>query len=156
MQVVLRPLCRSDAEAAAALIRAAFAAQPVPLDPPASALGVTTDTLATHLARGGGTVAESGARIIGVVLWEAGGDELPISRLAVHPAARRQGIARALLGTAEAAARQRGLARLRLGTQLALAGNRRLFASCGFVEIGRHAHPGYAEPTWVEMEKRLS
>jgi hypothetical protein len=56
---------------------------------------------------------------------------------------------------AEAAAQQHGLARLRVGTRLALAGNRRLFASCGFVQIARHAHPGYAEPTWVEMEKRL-
>jgi hypothetical protein len=36
-----------------------------------------------------------------------------------------------------------------------LTGNRRLFAACGFVEIARHAHPGYAAPTWVEMEKRL-
>jgi hypothetical protein len=45
--------------------------------------------------------------------------------------------------------------RLHLGTRLVLADNRRLFASCGFVEIARHAHPGYAAPTWVEMEKRL-
>jgi len=137
------------------LIRAAFAAQPVVLDPPASALGVTADGLAAHLSRAGGAVAESDGRIIGVVLWEAGDGALQLGRLAVDPEARRQGIARALIAVAEAAAQQHGLARLRVGTRLALAGNRRLFAGCGFVEVARHAHPGHPEPTWVEMEKRL-
>jgi GNAT superfamily N-acetyltransferase len=155
MPPVLRPLHLSDAPAAAALVRAAFAAQPVVLDPPASALGVTADTLAAHLSRAGGAVAESEGRIIGVVLWEAGDGPLQVSRLAVAPEARLQGIARALLAAAEAAAHQQGLTRLRVGTRLALTGNRRLFESCGFVGIARHAHPGYPEPTWVEMEKRL-
>jgi hypothetical protein len=42
-----------------------------------------------------------------------------------------------------------------LGTRLVLTDNRLLFASCGFVEVALHAHPGYAAPTSVEMEKRL-
>jgi penicillin-binding protein 2 len=37
-----------------------------------------------------------------------------------------------------------------------LADNRRLFARCGFVETAQHAHPGYAQPTFVDMEKRLA
>jgi ribosomal protein S18 acetylase RimI-like enzyme len=156
VQLVLRPLCLSDIPAAAALIRAAFAVQPIALDPPASALGVTADALTAHLVQaGGGAMAESDGRMAGVVLWEGCDGELHISRLAVHPDARRQGIARALLAEAETAARGRGLKHLRLGTRLALTGNRQLFASCGFVEVVRHAHPGYTEPTWVEMEKRL-
>jgi GNAT superfamily N-acetyltransferase len=156
MEPVLRPLCRSDAPAAAALIRAVFAAQPVVLDPPPSALGVTADTLAAHLSRAGGAVAESNDRIVGVVLWEPADGALQVSRLAVDPEARRRGTARALLAAAEQAARQHGFARLRLGTRLALAGNRQVFAGCGFVEVAWHAHPGYAEPTWVEMEKQLA
>ena len=68
---------------------------------------------------------------------------------------RRRGVARRLLGEAEAAARALGLPRLHLGTRLVLADNRALFASCGFVEVGRHAHPGFAVATWVEMEKRV-
>ncbi len=155
MQLALRSLRQPDAPQAAALIRAAFAAQPVVLDPPASALGVSAEALAAHLARAGGIVAEQADRMVGVVLWEAAEDELRISRLAVDPAARRLGIARALLAAAEAVARREGVARLWLGTRLALSGNRRLFADCGFVESGVHAHPGYAAPTWVEMEKRL-
>jgi predicted N-acetyltransferase YhbS len=156
MQPVLRPLRRSDAPAAAALIRAAFAAPPVVLDPPPSALGITADRLTAHLSRSGGAVAESDGRIIGVVLWEAGDGALQVSRLAVDPQARRQGIARALLAAAEGAAQRQALPRLRLGTRLALVGNRRLFADCGYVEVARHAHPGYPEPTWVEMEKQLA
>ena len=33
--------------------------------------------------------------------------------------------------------------------------NRRLFAGRGFVETTRETHPGYAEPTFVNMEKPL-
>ena len=43
-----------------------------------------------------------------------------------------------------------------LSTRLVLLDNRRLFAACGFVETAREAHPGYAEPTLVNMEKRLA
>lgn len=145
-----------DAPAVAALIRAAFAAQPVALDPPASALGVTADAVIRHLARAGGSVADDGTPLAGAVLWEPTDDALHVSRLAVAPADRRRGIACALLAAAEAEARRRGLVRLTLGTRLALAGNRRLFAACGYVEIAEHAHPGYAAPTWVEMAKRLA
>jgi predicted N-acetyltransferase YhbS len=155
MPPVMRMLRPSDAPAATALIRAAFAAQPVILDPPASALGVTADGLASHLSRAGGVVAESDGRMVGVVLWKADDGALQVSRLAVDPQVRRRGIARALLATAEAAAQQCGLARLCLGSRLALTGNRRLFVGCGFIEVAQHAHPGYSEPTWVEMEKRL-
>ena len=145
----------ADAPAVAALIRAAFASQPVTLDPPPSALGVSEATVAAHLETGGGAVAVSGTVVIGAVLWEERNGGFYISRLAVAPRLRRRGVARALVGAAETAARSRGAARLHLGTRLALIGNRRLFAAAGFVEVARHAHPGHAAPTWVEMEKRL-
>ena len=64
-------------------------------------------------------------------------------------------IAKALVAAAEAAARAMGLPRVHLSTRLVLLDNRRLFAACGFVETTREAHPGYAEPTFVNMEKRL-
>jgi N-acetylglutamate synthase-like GNAT family acetyltransferase len=81
---------------------------------------------------------------------------LYLARLAVAPAWRRRGIARALIVAAEMAARNAGLPRLYLSTRLVLLDNRRLFAACGFVETARNAHPGYAEPTFVNMEKRLA
>ena len=149
----VRSMRVSDAPAVAALIRAAFAAQPVPLDPPASALDVTAEAVATHLGRAGGAVAEAGAGLLGCVLWERREDDLYVSRVAVDTAARRLGIARALMVAADDAARRGGVRRLVLGTRLALANNRRLFAACGYREVAVHAHPGYAAPTWVEMEK---
>ncbi len=152
---IVRAMVPADCPAVAALIRRAFAAQSVPTDPPPSALRETEASVTAHLAAGGGAVACAADRIVGSVMWEPKDGGLYLERLAVDPAWRGQGIARALVAVAEAAAALTGKPRLHLGTRLVLTGNRRLFAACGFVEIARHAHPGYAAPTWVEMEKRV-
>jgi ribosomal protein S18 acetylase RimI-like enzyme len=144
----------TDAEAVAMLIVAAFTAQPVPLEPPPSALGVTAVDVAANLRTGGGAVAGL-SELVGSVLWELTAETLHVSRLAVHPDFRRLGIARRLLELAEQTASASGVERMSLGTRLALPGNRALFAGLGFREIACHAHPGYPSPTWVEMEKRL-
>jgi predicted N-acetyltransferase YhbS len=148
-------MTQADCPAVAALIRTAFAAQPVPTDPPPSALRETTATVAAHLADGGGAVACAGGKIVGSVMWAPKDGGLYLQRLAVAPPWRGWGIARALIAATEATARRAGQPRLHLGTRLVLTANRRLFASCGFVEVALHAHPGYAAPTSVEMEKRL-
>ena len=154
---MLRPITANDAAAVAALVRAAFAVQSVPTDPPASALRLTAADVGAHLAAGGGgTVVEQAGVLVASVLWSKSDRGLYIARLAVAPAWRRRGYARALLRAAEAAARTAGVRQLHLGTRLVLLDNRRLFAAAGFVEVARHAHPGYAEPTWVAMEKRLA
>lgn len=152
----IRPASAADAGKLAALIRIAFAAQPVPVDPPPSALSVTREDVARHFQTAGGAIAEIHNEIAGAVLWGQQEKDLYISRLAVDPQYRRRGMATGLLVTAESAARQVGVTRLLLGTRLALPGNRRLFAARGFVEVSRHCHPGFAEPTWVAMEKRLA
>jgi predicted N-acetyltransferase YhbS len=153
--IELRPMTPADCRAVAALIRTAFAAQPVMTDPPPSALRETADTIAAQLTAGGGAVAWAGDKIVGSVMWQPKDGGLYLQRLAVEPARRGRGIARALVAAAEAAARHAGHARVHLGTRLVLQDNRRLFSSCGFVEVALHAHPGYATPTSVEMEKRL-
>jgi predicted N-acetyltransferase YhbS len=145
-----------DAASVAALIRAAFAAQPVVTDPLPSALRVTEADVAANLLAGGGTVAMVTNALAGSALWTEQDGGLYLGRLAVAPAWRRRGVARALVAAAEAAARSAGLPVMRLSTRLVLLDNRRLFAACGFVETTREAHPGYAEPTFVNMEKRLS
>jgi predicted N-acetyltransferase YhbS len=151
----LRAIKEQDAAAVAALIRAAFAAQSVPTDPPPSALRVTACDVAAHLLTGRGAVAEARGALVGSALWAAQDGGLYLARLAVAPAWRGRGIAHALVAAAETAARRMALPRVRLSTRLALLDNRRLFAACGFVETSRAAHPGYAEPTFVNMEKRL-
>lgn len=147
----------SDAGAVATLVHAAFATQSVPVDPPASALRVTAEDVVAHLRvdGAGGAVVEIDDVLAGSVMWSVVEDGLYIARLSVAPAWRRRGVARALLAAAADAARMARLPRVHLGTRLVLEDNRRLFGSAGFVEVSRHAHPGYAEPTWVAMEKRL-
>jgi predicted N-acetyltransferase YhbS len=151
----VRAMVVGDCSAVAALIRHAFAGQSARTDPPPSALQETEASVAAHLAAGGGAVACAADQIIASVMWEPKDGGLYLERLAVDPAWRGRGIARALVAATEAAARLAGVARVHLGTRLVLVDNRRLFAACGFVEIALHAHPGYAAPTWVEMEKRL-
>jgi len=154
-EYVLRALRAPDAAAAAALIREAFSKLSSVVDPPPSALRETEATVAAGIADGGGACADAAGLLVGVVLWAEKAGGLYIGRLSVSPRWRGRGIARALVAAAEAEARRRRLPRLHLSTRLALTDNRRLFASCGFRETERHAHPGYAVPTFVDMEKEL-
>ena len=150
---MIRPVLPDDAEAVADLIRIAFAAIPVPLDPAPSALRETPDSIRAHLAEGGGALVEGPAACI---LWSVRDGGLYVGRLATHPAHRGQGLAGLLTAAAEAEARRRGLPRLHLGVRLALPGNRRLFARLGFTETRLHTHDGYPAPTWTEAERWLT
>jgi len=155
-EFTLRPLAPADAAAAAALIRAAFAALSAPVDPPPSALRETAESVAAAILAGGGAGAWRGTVLVGAVLWTQKDGGLYVARLSVHPAWRGRGVARALMAAAEAEARRRALPRMLLSTRLALTDNRRLFAACGFRETAEHAHPGYPAPTFVDMEKSLA
>ena len=144
-----------DAPAIAALVRLAFSTQSRPTAPPPGALKETAATIIDHLGLGGGAVIEEGEMLVGTVLWNEEEGGLYVGRLSVHTDHRGQGIAGALMEEAEREARRRGLDIMRLGVRLALEDNRRFFASCGFTETTLHRHEGFAEPTWVTMERRL-
>ena len=90
-----------------------------------------------------------------LLLWVERDGGLYCGRLAVRPDRRGRGLARRLIVAAEQEARRRGLVRLDVRVRLELPDNIRLFRSCGFGEIGRDAHPGFAMPTILLLEKRL-
>jgi GNAT superfamily N-acetyltransferase len=157
IDIAVRALRGEDAEAAAALIRLAFARQSVATDPPASALRESGAAICATLAApgAGGFAAWDGAAMAGCVVWQVAPPGVYLGRLAVHPDARGRGVAPRLVCAVEQVARGLGLWRVWLSTRLVLADNRRLFARLGFVETQLHAHPGYDRPTFVDMEKAV-
>jgi predicted N-acetyltransferase YhbS len=153
---ILRAATAADAELLSRLIVSAFSTHEGRLDPPSSALKEIPEAIRAKLATHGAGIAESDGKPIGCVLFTAEENAvLYIGRLAVAPAWRRRGVARTLIGYAEADARRRGLIPMRLQVRIPLVDNQTLFKSCGFVEVSRENHPGYTEPTTLWMEKRL-
>ncbi len=68
-------------------------------------------------------------------------DALYVDSLAVHPDARRQGVATALLAQADALARAQGLRAVALDTGLENAGGQALYDAAGFTRTGERRAP---------------
>src|SRR5690349_20240278 len=151
----------TDADAARcaeilAVVHAAFAAYDGKLVPGSGALRETVETLRDRLAASErAAIAVSGGRIVAAAFYRPGAGEVHIARLAVLPEVRGRGIAGRLIAYVEAFARRAGAPALSLKVRIALPDNVRLFARLGFREVSRDAHPGFAEPTSIRMEKRL-
>ena len=133
------------------MVRIAFTG--LMLTPPPSASFVTEADVQAHFDAGGGGLTTNPDQA--GLLWAERDGALYLSRLAVHPDHRRLGLAFELLVAAEAEAGRRSLQHIWLSTRLALASNRRLFARCGFIEGARHAHPGFAEHTFIDLVKHV-
>ncbi|MBO0950028.1 GNAT family N-acetyltransferase [Fibrella forsythiae] len=88
--------------------------------------------------------------------WDINEPAIVTHRLAVDPAFRRQGVARALLLQADEVARQRDIPILRIDTNTQNQATQRLFPALGYVyagEIGLDFRPGLR---FVCYEKRLT
>jgi GNAT superfamily N-acetyltransferase len=153
--IAFRPLADADSADAAEIIRAAFAAQSQPTDPPSSALKETAQTIAGKIASGGGVCAMTEGAMIALALWRENDGALHIGRLSVLPGWRGRGLARALIEEIERQARAMGLKRLGLNVRLALGDNQRLFAALGFRRVGLTSHAGFSEPTIAIMERPI-
>ena len=145
----------SDAATIADIIIEAFSIYRGWLNPQPSALLESAATISEKLTVERCLVAEIAGAPAGCVMYKPEDGGVYLGRLAVRPIYRRRGIAQTLIAAVEAEAIRLGAAAVSLNVRVSLVGNQRLFADCGYHEIARHAHPGFAEPTFIEMQKRL-
>jgi len=154
-QITLREAGTEDAVVVLRLLRAAFDEYEGVLDPPSGAHNETIDTVRRKLAGGAAVMATVADEPVGFAFYEAADDLLYFGRLSVLPQWRNNGIGSALLDYVEQRARQTGAAGVRLGVRLQLPHLIARYERLGY-RITRHmTHAGYAEPTFVYMEKRL-
>ena len=146
-EISFRALSPADANEAARVIRAAFAAQPRLTEPPSSALRETAGTVSAKIAAGGGVGAFAGGALVAAILWEIKAGALHVGRVSVAPAWRGRRLAGALIKECESEARRRGLARMTLRVRLELPENERLFERFGFERRALDAHDGFDKPT---------
>jgi GNAT superfamily N-acetyltransferase len=144
-----------DAAAILAVVHRAFAQYDGKLVPQSGAARETVETVTARLAQENCVMALREERLVGCLFYEHLGDHLYFGRLAVLPEERGRGVARRLVGEVEAVALAAGITTVALNVRIALPGNLALFAALGYREVSRQAHPGFANPTSIRMEKRL-
>lgn len=136
------------------LILASFGYMNAIIDPPSSALRLTTDSLKEKAENELGYIATADDQLLGCAFFRPEPpDFLYIGKLAIAPAAQGRGIGGALLSKALKDARRLGLPKLRLETRVELTGNHERFGKWGFVKTAENAHAGYNRPTSIEMQR---
>jgi GrpB-like predicted nucleotidyltransferase (UPF0157 family)/GNAT superfamily N-acetyltransferase len=165
--VRVRPAVAKDSEAIVASIRGAYAEYRDRLTPPSGAHAESLESVNGLLLRGSAFVAEASndeigvGEVVGCVFHElrrGGAGEAPevyLHRLGVRPEWRRRGIGEALVAAVEDAALKQGASRVTLGCRIRLPENRRFYQRLGYRIVSAAAHPGYAEPTYWVMNKRV-
>jgi len=153
--MTLRAATEADIPAIVAIIHAAFEEYDGAIDPPSGAHKESAEKIRAKLATDHAVLALLGGRAVACVLYRDEGTYMYFGRLAVLPRYRGRGIAAALIEQVEARARESGLPRVRLGVRVALPRQRARYERLGYRVIEQRRHEGYAEPTYVIMEKLL-
>jgi ribosomal protein S18 acetylase RimI-like enzyme len=153
--IVIRHAAPAEAGVLLDVMRRAFAEYRGVLQPESSVFVETESLIAEKLAGGGGFLALESGVPVGCIIAEEKDRRGYLGRLAVDPNLRRRGLARRLMLAGEGFARRQGLKIAEVQVRIALSGNIALFGSLGYRETGRRAHPGFAEPTYLVMEKSL-
>lgn len=135
------------------LLRGSFSYMDKRIDPPSSLASMGVAELQAKAATETLIVAYDGPQLVGCAFAARQADGVYVGKLAVDPAFRRNGIARALLEAAEGLARRWGLAQLELQTRIELTENHATFAALGFEKVAETSHPGFTRPTSVTMRK---
>ncbi|MFL6060175.1 MAG: tRNA (adenosine(37)-N6)-threonylcarbamoyltransferase complex ATPase subunit type 1 TsaE [Marmoricola sp.] len=118
------------------VIHGAFAGRPV-LDPPATALEETEESVATALGKHGGLLAIHDGEPVGALLFDDAGPLLGLRRVGVLAEARQHGVASLLALRAEAVAAERGKTGLVLEARTELPVTVRFWERHGYVEVDR-------------------
>jgi tRNA threonylcarbamoyladenosine biosynthesis protein TsaE len=126
----------SRADEVVAVIHGAFAGRPV-LDPPATALDETVDSVGKALAEHGGLLATLDGEPVGALMFADHGSLLGLRRVGVLAHARAHGVARMLAEAAVEAAVARGKRGLDLEARAELPGTIAFWQKHGYVEVDR-------------------
>ena len=154
-QFTVRTATADDATTIVAIMHAAFQEYQGVLDPPSGVHKESAETIRLKMERARWFLADADERTVGCVMVEPRDGYMYLGRLAVLPAYRGQGIGAHLMDRVEAYARELGFTRVRLGVRLVLADMRAAYERRGYVFAETHTHEGYAEPTYVILEKSL-
>lgn len=160
-QFTIRSATDADASAIVATLHGAFAEYRHRIQPPSGALVENVESILALLHGGeSALLAESaeGAPLACVFHrpHPQHADVLYLHRLATLPAARGQGVASALVNAVEDAARASGFDYVWLGVRIALPANRTWYMKRGYYPIAYAAHAGFAQPTYITMQKRVA
>ena len=154
--VTLREATEADVAALVALLIAAFEEYRGRLDPPSGAHKESEEQLRQTLHSAHAVLAHVGCELVGCVFYAPMSNSVDLFRLAVLPAYRRRGIGRALIEYVERRALALGSPCVQLGVRVALPANRAYYERMGYRFLEARAHTGYAEPTYVILEKQLT
>lgn len=142
-----------DWPALLALITRAFAGMEGRIDPPSSLHRLTAQGIARQAAEG--EVWVIGAPPVACIFLTPQADALYLHKLAVDPAAQRQGHARRLMALAETRARALGLGALELSARVELVENHASFRALGFQQVAETRHDGYDRTTSLTFRRPL-
>lgn len=154
--LILREATDADIATIFAVTQAAFGEYLGQLDPPSGVHRETIETVREKLASGHSVLALLGDRVVGSVFYKPEPAYVYLGRLAVLPDQRGRGVATALIGYVERRARELGRPRVRLGVRVALPHLRARYERMGYRVVEERRHEGYAEPTYVMMEKGIT
>ena len=137
------------------LIQDAFAFMEERIDPPSSLHQLTPTSIAQKAQTEALFLAFNNSELVGCVFGEAQENALYVNKLAVAKQCQGRGIGRHLMLAVEQHALEIGKSSLELKARIELTENHRTFEAMGYTITGKHAHPGYDQPTFVAMRKAI-
>jgi ribosomal protein S18 acetylase RimI-like enzyme len=146
---------RADAATVHRFTQAAYAEYRGRVHPPSGVDRERVADVERALEEGGAVLAWVGDTAVATGRFQAEAEYLHVERLAVLPARRGQGIARALLAYVEEFARRAKLREVRLEARLSLPRNVALYQALGYHIRSLHPYPEGTD-TWAQLAKPVT